>query len=133
MEGIYNHGIAESYILEFHDCRVSVSLDGVEPSKAPPYLQAAKSRLGQATPYEMAVFDSVNCLIFDDRDDDVAFELHFKDSGNRAKEVHPLMSAMDETYNNICFLFKRTSANVRGASAFILLVIDYSWTISSIM
>ncbi|XP_062019227.1 histidine kinase CKI1-like [Rosa rugosa] len=45
-------------------------------------------------------------------------------SGNRAKEVHPLMSAMDETYNNMCSLFKKTTTNVGGAPAFILLVID---------
>lgn len=32
----------------------------------------------QATSYEKAVFDSVSCLISEDRDDDVAFELHSK-------------------------------------------------------
>ncbi|KAM5550129.1 histidine kinase CKI1-like [Rosa sericea] len=45
-------------------------------------------------------------------------------SGNRAKEVHTLMSAMDETYTNMCSLFKKTTTNVSGAPAFILLVID---------
>ncbi|KAB2624619.1 tetratricopeptide repeat protein 38 [Pyrus ussuriensis x Pyrus communis] len=49
-----------------------------DPSQAPSHLQAAKSRLEQATPYEKAVFDAVNCLISKDRDDDVAFELHSK-------------------------------------------------------
>ncbi|RXH79619.1 hypothetical protein DVH24_040766, partial [Malus domestica] len=49
-----------------------------DPSRAPSHLQAAKSRLEQATPYEKAVFDAVNCLISKDRDDDVAFELHSK-------------------------------------------------------
>lgn len=32
----------------------------------------------QATSYEKAVFDAVSCLISEDRDDDVAFELHSK-------------------------------------------------------
>lgn len=45
-------------------------------------------------------------------------------SSNRAKEVHPLMSAMDGTYNNMFSLFRKTNTNLRGASAFILLVID---------
>ncbi|GLT41581.1 hypothetical protein SLA2020_156340 [Shorea laevis] len=47
-------------------------------TKALPYLEAAKSRLDQATSYEKAVFDSINCLISENRDDDVALELHFK-------------------------------------------------------
>lgn len=45
-------------------------------------------------------------------------------SSNRAKEVHPLMSAMDGTYNNMLSLFRKTNTNLRGASPFILLVID---------
>ncbi|XP_048428135.1 tetratricopeptide repeat protein 38-like isoform X1 [Pyrus x bretschneideri] len=49
-----------------------------DPSRAPSHLQAAKSRLEQATPYEKAVFDAVNFFISKDRDDDVAFELHSK-------------------------------------------------------
>ncbi|VVA27698.1 PREDICTED: tetratricopeptide [Prunus dulcis] len=49
-----------------------------DPSRAPSHLQAAKSRLEQATQYEKAVFDAVNCLISDNRDDDVALELHSK-------------------------------------------------------
>ncbi|GLT86341.1 hypothetical protein SLE2022_044860 [Rubroshorea leprosula] len=47
-------------------------------TKALPYLEAAKSRLDQATSYEKAVFDSINCLISENRDDDVALELHSK-------------------------------------------------------
>ncbi|KAL6219237.1 hypothetical protein ACLB2K_012443 [Fragaria x ananassa] len=42
-------------------------------------------------------------------------------SGNRAKE---LMGAIDGTYSNMCSLFKKTTANLGGASASILLVID---------
>lgn len=45
-------------------------------------------------------------------------------SSNRAKEVHPLMSAMDGTYNNMLSLFRKTNTNLSGASPFILLVID---------
>ncbi|XP_062160359.1 uncharacterized protein LOC133867623 [Alnus glutinosa] len=47
-------------------------------SRAPSHLQAAKSRLEQATKYEKAVFDAVNYYISEDRDDDVALELHSK-------------------------------------------------------
>ncbi|CAI0386692.1 unnamed protein product [Linum tenue] len=43
-----------------------------------PHLQAAKARLDQATPYERAVFGAVSYLISDNRDDDVAVELHSK-------------------------------------------------------
>ncbi|OMO51654.1 Tetratricopeptide-like helical [Corchorus capsularis] len=42
------------------------------------YMEAAKSRLEQATSYEKAVFDAVNCLISENRDDDLAVELHSK-------------------------------------------------------
>ena len=44
-------------------------------------------------------------------------------SSNRAKEVHPLMSAMDGKYNMLS-LFRKTNTNLHGASPFILLVID---------
>ncbi|XP_022775990.1 uncharacterized protein LOC111317810 isoform X2 [Durio zibethinus] len=49
-----------------------------DPSKAPSYIEAAKSRLEQATSYEKAIFDAVNYLISDNRDDDLAVELHSK-------------------------------------------------------
>ncbi|KAM3754391.1 hypothetical protein ACB098_03G161400 [Castanea mollissima] len=49
-----------------------------DPSRAPSHIQAAKSLLEQATKYEKAVFDAVIYLISQDRDDDVAVELHFK-------------------------------------------------------
>lgn len=32
----------------------------------------------QATPYERAVFDAISSLIAENRDDDVAFDLHYK-------------------------------------------------------
>ncbi|KAA8533033.1 hypothetical protein F0562_032850 [Nyssa sinensis] len=49
-----------------------------DPSRVPFHLDAAKARLEQATSYEKAVFNVVNCLISKDRDDDVAVELHSK-------------------------------------------------------
>ncbi|XP_075656681.1 uncharacterized protein LOC142626860 [Castanea sativa] len=49
-----------------------------DPSRAPSHIQAAKSLLEQATKYEKAVFDAVIYLISQNRDDDVAVELHFK-------------------------------------------------------
>lgn len=48
------------------------------PSKAPSFIEAAKSKLDQATTYEKAVFDAIICLISEGRDDDVALELHSK-------------------------------------------------------
>ncbi|EOY00230.1 Tetratricopeptide repeat (TPR)-like superfamily protein isoform 2 [Theobroma cacao] len=49
-----------------------------DPSEASLHIEAAKSRLEQATFYEKAVFDVVNYLISENRDDDVAVELHSK-------------------------------------------------------
>ncbi|KAL0004016.1 hypothetical protein SO802_011577 [Lithocarpus litseifolius] len=49
-----------------------------DPSRASSHIQAAKSLLEQATKYEKAVFDAVIYLISQDRDDDVAVELHLK-------------------------------------------------------
>ncbi|CAL5398911.1 unnamed protein product [Camellia sinensis] len=51
-------------------------LSSSNPSRAPSHLQAAKARLQEATGYEKAVFDAVNCLISENRDDDVAVKLH---------------------------------------------------------
>ncbi|XP_019076247.1 uncharacterized protein LOC100262208 isoform X2 [Vitis vinifera] len=53
-------------------------LCSADPSRAPLHIQAAKSRLQQASAYEKAVFDAVSCLISQDRDDDLALELHSK-------------------------------------------------------
>ncbi|KAJ4711237.1 Tetratricopeptide repeat 38 [Melia azedarach] len=53
-------------------------LSSSDSSKASSHLQAAKSRLDEATSYEKAVFDAVSYLISEDRDPDVAVELHSK-------------------------------------------------------
>uniref|UniRef100_A0A7N0TSG5 Tetratricopeptide repeat protein 38 n=1 Tax=Kalanchoe fedtschenkoi TaxID=63787 RepID=A0A7N0TSG5_KALFE len=49
-----------------------------DPPRAPPYFDAARSRLEEATEYEKAVFESVSYLASEDEDDDVAVELHSK-------------------------------------------------------
>ncbi|KAK1420025.1 hypothetical protein QVD17_29537 [Tagetes erecta] len=41
-------------------------------------LHIANSNLGNATPYEKAVFQTINCLMSPDRDDDLAVDLHAK-------------------------------------------------------
>ncbi|KAI3433080.1 Tetratricopeptide repeat protein 38 [Psidium guajava] len=53
-------------------------LCSADPSRLPSRIQAAKSRLEQATPYEKAVFNAISSLISDNRDDEAAFELHQK-------------------------------------------------------
>ncbi|KAF7809212.1 tetratricopeptide repeat protein 38 isoform X1 [Senna tora] len=49
-----------------------------DPSRATSFLEAAKSHLEQATLYERLVYDALSYLVSEDRDDDVAFELHRK-------------------------------------------------------
>ncbi|KFK44628.1 hypothetical protein AALP_AA1G283300 [Arabis alpina] len=46
------------------------------PSRASFFVEAAKSNLEQSTPYEKAVFEAVRYLISEDRDDDLALEMH---------------------------------------------------------
>ncbi|XP_031386273.1 tetratricopeptide repeat protein 38 isoform X2 [Punica granatum] len=53
-------------------------LSSSDPSRVSSCLESAKSRLGQATAYETAVFDAVSSLITENGDDDVAFDLHYK-------------------------------------------------------
>ncbi|BFG16581.1 hypothetical protein CerSpe_028550 [Prunus speciosa] len=73
-----------------------------DPSRAPSHLQAAKSRLEQATQYEKAVFDAVNCLISENRDDDVAVELHSKLLKSFPKDLASLKRAQ-----LLCFCMAR--------------------------
>ncbi|KAL9226266.1 hypothetical protein vseg_002098 [Gypsophila vaccaria] len=47
-------------------------------SKVSIFLEAAKSNYDEATDYERAVFDAVSYMMLDDKDDDVALNLHFK-------------------------------------------------------
>ncbi|MBA0706214.1 hypothetical protein Golax_018339, partial [Gossypium laxum] len=53
-------------------------LSSSDPSKAPSLIEAAKAGIEQASSYEKAVFEAVNYLISQNRDDDVAVELHSK-------------------------------------------------------
>ncbi|KAJ8445410.1 hypothetical protein Cgig2_031223 [Carnegiea gigantea] len=53
-------------------------LSSTGSSKASCFLQAAKSHYDEATAYEKAVFDAVSYLISEDRDDELALELHTK-------------------------------------------------------
>lgn len=84
---VLSHGRERSVILEApahdKDCVLANILAAhflcsSNPSRAPSHLQAAKSRLEQATKYEKAVFDALSYYISEDRDDDVALELHSK-------------------------------------------------------
>uniref|UniRef100_M4E7A3 Uncharacterized protein n=1 Tax=Brassica campestris TaxID=3711 RepID=M4E7A3_BRACM len=51
-------------------------LSSSDHSKANTYVEAARSNLEQSTPYEKAVFEAVSYLISEDRDDDLALEMH---------------------------------------------------------
>ncbi|CAN4124353.1 unnamed protein product [Withania somnifera] len=53
-------------------------LSAADSSRVMPLLEAAKSRLEQASSYEKVVFEAINYLILPNRDDDVAVELHLK-------------------------------------------------------
>ncbi|XP_010477769.1 PREDICTED: tetratricopeptide repeat protein 38 [Camelina sativa] len=47
-------------------------------ARAKSYVRAAESHLGEATPYEKAVFKAIDYFFSENMDDDVALELHFK-------------------------------------------------------
>ncbi|KAJ9172130.1 hypothetical protein P3X46_015409 [Hevea brasiliensis] len=68
-------------------------LCSTDPSRAPFHFQAAKSRLEQATSYEKAVFDAINSLISENRDDDVAVECHAKLLNDYPKDLVSLKRA----------------------------------------
>ncbi|KAL5759637.1 hypothetical protein ACOSP7_018155 [Xanthoceras sorbifolium] len=68
-------------------------LSSCDASKAVYLIQAAKSRLEEATLYEKAVFDAVSYLISADRDDDVAVELHSKLLKNFPRDLVSLKRA----------------------------------------
>ncbi|XP_059655930.1 uncharacterized protein LOC132302938 isoform X1 [Cornus florida] len=85
---VLSYGRKRSVILEAlaHDphCVLANTLaahflcSSFDHSGTPFHLQAAKSRLDQATLYEKSVFETISCLISGDSDDDVAFDLHLK-------------------------------------------------------
>ncbi|CAN1311270.1 Tetratricopeptide repeat protein 38 [Linum perenne] len=57
------------------------------------HFQAAKSRIDKASPYEKAVYEAISYLISEDRDDDVAFELHSKLLDDYPKDLASLKRA----------------------------------------
>ncbi|KAM7464562.1 hypothetical protein LguiA_032683 [Lonicera macranthoides] len=83
-------------------------LSSSQPSLAPSHLNAAKSRLDHATSYEKAVFDAVNYLISPNRDDDVAFELHFKLLKDFPKDMASLKRAQV-----LCFYMGRPDLSLQ--------------------
>ncbi|XP_062111736.1 uncharacterized protein LOC133823146 [Humulus lupulus] len=82
-------------------------LSSSDPSQALFYLHAAASRLEQATSYEKAVFDAVNSLISENRDDDVALEMHFKLLDDFPKDLASLKRAQV-----ICFYMGRADLSL---------------------
>lgn len=84
--------------LHDHDCVLANILAAhflfsADPSRAPFHFQAAKSRLAQATPYERAVFEAINSLVSENRDDDVAIESHAKLLNDYPKDLVSLKRA----------------------------------------
>ncbi|CAK9172223.1 unnamed protein product [Ilex paraguariensis] len=79
-----------------------------DPSRALLYLDAAKSRLEQATSYEKAAFESIIYLISPDRDDDVAVELHYKLQDNFPKDLVSLKRAQV-----LCFYIGRPDLSLK--------------------
>ncbi|XP_073141863.1 uncharacterized protein [Henckelia pumila] len=53
-------------------------LCSADSSRAQPHIEAAKSYLNHASPYEKAMFDVLLYFVSPDRDDDLAVELHSK-------------------------------------------------------
>ncbi|KGN51864.1 tetratricopeptide repeat protein 38 [Cucumis sativus] len=68
-------------------------LSSSDPSRAHYHLQTAKAGLDRATPYEKAVFDAISCLMSNDRDDNVAVELHTELLKNFPKDLSSLKRA----------------------------------------
>ncbi|RID49869.1 hypothetical protein BRARA_H00636 [Brassica rapa] len=53
-------------------------LSSCDPSKVNLYVKSASIKLERSTPYEKAVFETVTYLISEDKDDDLAFEMHIE-------------------------------------------------------
>ncbi|CAH8253428.1 unnamed protein product [Arabidopsis lyrata] len=68
-------------------------LSSSDPSRANSYVEAAASNLEQSTPYEQAVYEAVTYLISEDRDDDLAFEMHTKLLNRFPKDLASLKRA----------------------------------------
>ncbi|KAJ8773686.1 hypothetical protein K2173_006336 [Erythroxylum novogranatense] len=78
-----------------------------DPSRGPFHLIAAKSKLEQATSYEKAVFEAISSLICENRDDDVAVELHSKLLNDYPKDLISLKRAQ-----LLCFYMGRPNQSL---------------------
>ncbi|EFH61972.1 predicted protein, partial [Arabidopsis lyrata subsp. lyrata] len=84
---LYNKDCVLGNILAAH------FLSSSDPSRANSYVETAASNLEQCTPYEKAVYEALTYLISEDRDDDLAFELHTKLLNRFPKDLASLKRA----------------------------------------
>ncbi|KAK9060278.1 hypothetical protein SSX86_020982 [Deinandra increscens subsp. villosa] len=89
-------------ILAAHFCSSS------DPSRGHSLLHAANSNLGRATPYEKAVFETIECLMSPNRDDDFAVELHSKLLNDFPKDLVSLKRAQV-----LCFYMGRPDLSLQ--------------------
>uniref|UniRef100_A0A2N9EC77 Tetratricopeptide repeat protein 38 n=1 Tax=Fagus sylvatica TaxID=28930 RepID=A0A2N9EC77_FAGSY len=92
-----------------------------DPSRAPNHFQAARSLLEQATKYEKAVFDAISYLKSEDRDDDVAVELHSKLLKDFPRDLVSLQRAQV-----LCFYMNRADLSLDLAQQVLTPVISSS-------
>ncbi|XP_073295130.1 uncharacterized protein [Primulina huaijiensis] len=83
-------------------------LCSADSSRAPPFIDAAKSCLNHASSYEKAVFDVVLYLISPNRDDDLAVELHSKHLQDFPRDLVSLKRAQI-----ICFYMGRPDLSLK--------------------
>lgn len=83
-------------------------LCSADSSRAPPFIDAAKSCLNHASSYEKAVFDVVLYLISPNRDDDLAVELHSKLLQDFPKDLVSLKRAQI-----LCFYIGRPDLSLK--------------------
>ncbi|KAL8241601.1 hypothetical protein R6Q59_011903 [Mikania micrantha] len=89
-------------ILAAHFC------SSYDPSRVQSLVHAASSNLGNATPYEKAVFETIQCLMSPDRDDHVAVELHSKLLNDFPKDLVSLKRAQV-----LCFYMGRPDLSLQ--------------------
>nr|XP_043609832.1 tetratricopeptide repeat protein 38 [Erigeron canadensis] len=91
-------------ILAAHFCSSSPSA----ADRLPSLVHAASSNLEHATPYEVAVFETIECLISPNRDDDVALHLHSKLLSEFPKDLVSLKRAQI-----LCFYMGRPDLSLQ--------------------
>ncbi|KAL8533949.1 hypothetical protein ACS0TY_010102 [Phlomoides rotata] len=99
---VLNYGRKRSVILEAPKSDPQCVLGNIfaahflcsaDPSRAPAFIDAAKSRLEHASLYEKAVFEALMYFISPDRDDDLAVEMHSKLLHNFPRDLVSLKRA----------------------------------------